>query len=99
MADKSFAIAMLLKPILGAAFLFGVYGGMWLLWKKLPDGWFKRLLFLNLWGKESDLGPWARDKPKDVHIGRIVPEEPTALPQYRSPEAAQPQESQPPPRQ
>lgn len=98
MPDRSFTIAMLMKPFLVGAGLFLIYGFMWLLWKRLPEGKIKRLLFFNFWGGGND--PWTQkyDKPKDVHIGRIVPEEPTALPQYRSQEADQHHESQPPPR-
>jgi len=96
MADKSFTIFMLLKPLGAAAFLGAVYGFMWLLWKYLPDGWVKRLLFFHFWGKAEDPGPWAREMPKDVHLGRIDPQGPASLPQYRSPEADPPPSSRPP---
>lgn len=99
MPDKSFTIFMLLKPLGVGAGLFLIYGFMWLLWKHFPEGKIKRALFFNFWGGGDD--PWTKkyEKPKDVHLGRIVSEAPPALPQYRSPEADQRLESRQPPRQ
>lgn len=99
MPDRSFTIFMLLKPLGVGLGLFLIYGFMWLLWKHFPEGKIKRALFFNFWGGGND--PWTlkyQRKPKDVHLGRIVPEAPPALPQSRSPEADPPPSSPPPQR-
>lgn len=97
MPDRSFAIAMLLKPFLVSLGLFLIYGFMWLLWKHFPEGKIKRLLFFNFWGGGKD--PWTlkyQKKGKAEFIGRIDPQGPASLPQYRSPEADPPPSSRPP---
>gem|GEM_PF-6160065 len=84
MADQSFTIALLLKPALLVLALGLIYGAMWLLWKWMPNGWLKRLLFFRLWGK-NDPAPWVQ-APKRIStdLGRIRPQEPASLPQRQS---------------
>ncbi len=50
-----FLLALLLKPVLAALFLAGPYLLAVFVWRKLPDGRVKRLLFTS-WGE--DRGPW-----------------------------------------
>ena len=88
MADKSFMLASLLRPILAPAMAFLWLGALWVLWKKFPEGKIKRILFFNLWGGKDD--PWVKayaKKPKDIDLGRIEPQGPVSLPRYQSQEA------------
>lgn len=58
MADSSFVLAMVLKPILVAGGMGMMYGFMRLLWRFVPNGRIKQILFFHLWGKDND--PWNR---------------------------------------
>jgi hypothetical protein len=53
---KGLLIAMLTGPLIYVAFCFLVYVPVWLMWKRLPDGRIKRLLFRSY---GEDHGPWA----------------------------------------
>lgn len=76
-----------LRPLLAPIIAFVLLGALWLLWKWVPEGKIKRLMFFNLWGGKDD--PWVkayRPKQEDEYIGRIDPELPTALPQEQAEE-------------
>ena len=84
MADHSFTIALILKPLLIFLALAAIYGSMWLLWKWLPNGWVKRVLFFRLWGK-NDPAPWVQEPQRvNTDLGRIQPLGPESLPSRRS---------------
>lgn len=52
---KPFMIAILINPLLALVFLTApVFAALWL-WRRMPDGRIKRLLFRS-YGKDS--GPW-----------------------------------------
>lgn len=59
MAGNAFALSMLAKPFVVGLGLLLIYGFVYAVWKLLPDGKLKRLLFKS-WGR--DHGPWVSDR-------------------------------------
>lgn len=55
--DGSFAWFLALKPALIALFLGAYAWFLWLLWRYLPRGRVRRLVFFKLWGAESAWPP------------------------------------------
>lgn len=55
--NQDFALAMLLKPLFGAVFI-GLWAGfLWVLWRYVPNGRFRRVLFFKLWARDDAWPP------------------------------------------
>lgn len=89
MADSSFILSAALRPI-GVAIAIGIiYGFMRLLWRFLPKGRIKQILFFRLWGKDNDPwnrpGAWQDAGPIGKHKDRTEPPVQAYLPPPQSP--------------
>lgn len=76
-------LSLLLKPFLAVAFLAAPVLIAYLIWRKMPDGKLKRVLFRH-YGKPDNM-PWTKAQGLS---GTETPG-PESLPRYRSLEAAQ----------
>ncbi|GAB2493115.1 hypothetical protein GCM10027084_02220 [Pseudoxanthomonas sangjuensis] len=87
--NHDFALTMLLKPLFGAMFL-GLWAGfLWLLWRFVPEGRLRRVLFFKLWA-DHDAWPHGQSLLSRLWYGKrspapesYAPPSPTASEQAR----------------
>lgn len=93
-------LAIAMRPLGVAVFLGITYGFLRLLWRFVPNGRIKQILFFRLWGKDNDPwnrpGAWEKAGPigrprKDARTQRV---ESTFLPPHQS-QAADPDSTPP----